>query len=264
MSPTLTRITIFPIKSLDGCEVSSAEVLPSGALKNDRRFALVDSAGGVVNGKRLAAIHRIRASYDANQSRVTLSSENRQQDFSLSQQQPELAAWCSEVLNFECHLTENQEQGLPDDDDAPGPTLISEGSLQTVCQWFSQLTLEETRRRLRANLEISATEPFWEDQLVGQPGEEKTFSIGQSVWWGEGICQRCVVPARDSHTGETIAKFSKKIAANRLQSLPEWSPRQRFDHYYRLAINTSLVSLAAERTIEIGNPVRPLEQTTFE
>lgn len=260
MTPTLTRITVFPIKSLDGCDVTNAEVLPSGALKNDRRFALVDSSGGVINGKRLAAIHQIRASYNSNQSRVTLSSKENQQAFSLPEQQEELAAWCSDFLHFDCRLIENQEMGFPDDVESPGPTVLSQGSLQSVSEWYNQLTVEKTRRRLRANLEVSAEEPFWEDQLVGPPGGDRTFQIGPAVWKGEAICQRCVVPARNPETGETIAKFSKKFAANRIDTLPMWSPREHFDHYYRLGINTSLVSLASEDTIEIGDEVRPLEK----
>jgi uncharacterized protein YcbX len=47
--PTLDRITIFPVKSLDGVDVEGATVLPSGAVEHDRRWRLVDAQGGVVN-----------------------------------------------------------------------------------------------------------------------------------------------------------------------------------------------------------------------
>ncbi|MFM7034641.1 MAG: MOSC N-terminal beta barrel domain-containing protein [Planctomycetia bacterium] len=40
--PTLDRITIYPVKSLDGVDVEECRVLPSGALENDRRWRLVD------------------------------------------------------------------------------------------------------------------------------------------------------------------------------------------------------------------------------
>ncbi|NDC55027.1 MAG: molybdenum cofactor biosysynthesis protein, partial [Planctomycetia bacterium] len=50
--PTLDRITLYPVKSLDGIDVETARVLPSGALEHDRRWRLVDLDGRVVNAKR--------------------------------------------------------------------------------------------------------------------------------------------------------------------------------------------------------------------
>ena len=41
----LARITIYPIKSLDGYGRTSIEVLTSGALADDRRWALVTTSG---------------------------------------------------------------------------------------------------------------------------------------------------------------------------------------------------------------------------
>ncbi len=64
MSAVLGRITIFPIKSLDGVDVLEARVLASGALEHDRQFALIDAEGRFVNGKRTEAVHRVRAEYD--------------------------------------------------------------------------------------------------------------------------------------------------------------------------------------------------------
>jgi uncharacterized protein YcbX len=39
-SPTLDRITLYPVKSLDGVDVEEACVLPSGGLEFDRRWRL--------------------------------------------------------------------------------------------------------------------------------------------------------------------------------------------------------------------------------
>jgi len=62
--PTLDRITIFPVKSLDGMDVDEARVLPSGGLEHDRRWQLVDMEGRVVNAKRTPRCHAIRAEFD--------------------------------------------------------------------------------------------------------------------------------------------------------------------------------------------------------
>ena len=249
--PHISRITVYPIKSLPGTDRQQVAVLPSGALEHDRRYALVDSEGNYVNGKRHAAILRIRANYDVKFEHVTLSLEGNQQTFSLEAQRSELANWCSEALGLTCRLEENLERGFPDDTDATGPTLLGRGSLETVFQWFSELDLGETWRRFRTNLEVSSTEPFWEDQLV--TNSNQTFGIGQSRWYAHGICQRCVVPTRDSLTGEALSGFAKSLSTYRQDSLPSWSPVEKFDHFYRLAINTRLAILGDVARISVGD-----------
>ena len=57
--PRLARIALYPIKSLDPISVDAADLLPCGALKHDRQFALVDVAGRFVNGKRTDLVHRL-------------------------------------------------------------------------------------------------------------------------------------------------------------------------------------------------------------
>ncbi len=71
--PHLARILIYPIKSFDAVEVVSTDVLPSGALRNDRRWALVDADDRVVNGKRSPLVHQIRSRFDLAHERVELS-----------------------------------------------------------------------------------------------------------------------------------------------------------------------------------------------
>ena len=61
--PVLDRITIYPVKSLDGVEVATALVLPCGALENDRRWRLVDMERRVVNAKRMPLVQAVRATF---------------------------------------------------------------------------------------------------------------------------------------------------------------------------------------------------------
>jgi MOSC domain-containing protein len=256
--PTLKRITVFPIKSLDGCELPAAKVLQIGALEHDRRYALVDAWGKFINGKQCQAIHAIRAAFSDDFQQVTLELAARRETFSLENEQPEIAQWCGEALGKSCRLVENAEVGFPDDGEAPGPTLLSTATLVTVASWFG-LSLEEARRRFRANLEIDADEPFWEDRLVGERTKVRRFAIGGTVWQGRGICQRCVVPSRDSHSGAVTGGFARQFSERREASLPDWSPAYRFDHFYRLAINTGLDSAAGESIIRVGDAVTALE-----
>lgn len=252
MTATLDRITIYPIKSLDGIDVTSVAVLPSGGLENDRRFALFDAEGRYVNGKRTAAFHRIRAKYDLARMTVEFNERN---NFSLLQEPTEIGQYLSSALGIACGLAENPAGGFPDDTDAPGPTLISTATLTEVATWFPGLALDNARPRFRANLEIGGVEPFWEDRLVGPATSQVGFRIGETQWLGINPCQRCVVPTRDATTGDATAGFQKTFAIAREKHLPAWAPRDRFNHFYRLSVNTRPASDQSTKTLHIGDRV---------
>jgi MOSC domain-containing protein len=258
MSARLHRITIYPIKSLDGVAVGGIDVLANGGLTGDRRFALLDEEGRFVNGKRTPAVHQIRATYHIPKMQVRLEDHvrNKAVDFSLIESKQEIGIWLSAALGVSCELAENTTGGFPDDTDAPGPTLISTATLRAVASWFPGLSLDETRRRFRANLEIDGMEPFWEDRLVGPAGNEVPFQIGDVGWLGVNPCQRCVVPTRTPDTGEVTPTFQKLFAGRRQDSLPPWAPADRFDHFYRLAVNTRLAPNQSGGRLIVADPVR--------
>jgi uncharacterized protein len=257
MPAFLDRITIFPIKSLDGVSVDEIDVLPGGGLANDRRFALLDGDGRFVNGKRTATVHRVRAVYDLPELRVQLRDTMRDAvaQFTLTESKREIADWLSTALGTPCTFAENTSGGFPDDTAAPGPTLISTATLQAVTTWFPELSLDEVRHRFRANLEIGGVEPFWEDRLVGPAGSEIPFQIGSVRWLGVNPCRRCVVPSRSSNSGDVTPAFQRVFAQNRQQSLPPWAAADRFDHFYRLAVNTRLGSSQSAGTLRRGDCV---------
>jgi MOSC N-terminal beta barrel domain len=70
--PTLSRIEIFPVKSLDGVVLQDVTVLPSGALKGDRQYALLDVKGQFVNGKNNTLVHRLRTAFSEDLTTITL------------------------------------------------------------------------------------------------------------------------------------------------------------------------------------------------
>jgi len=253
--PQLDRITIFPIKSLDGHQVQSVEVLPSGALAGDRLFALQDTSGQFVNGKKNAAVHRVRARFGDDLESVTLSCDGNEETFALEVGNQALAEWLGQRLGVECQLVENRTGGFPDDCDSPGPTLISTASLAEVSDWFPEMNLEEARRRFRMNLEVGSELPFWEDRLVAEKPNLSRFRVGDTVWQGRGICRRCVVPSRDARYGTTTASFAKEFSRRRQESLPDWSPSDRFDHFYRLGVNTAIESLGNGSFLRVGDEV---------
>jgi uncharacterized protein YcbX len=257
--PTLAGITIYPFKSLDGQAVDRVRVLSSGALEDDRRWALVDDAGQFINGKRTASIHAVRSAFDLEQLRAELEVQREAghevATFDLREDREELERWFSLRLHQHVRLVENTTEGFPDDTDAPGPTIISTATLETVASWFPGLSVDEVRRRFRANLEIAGVEPFWEDRLYAAPGEEVRFWIGEVAFSGVNPCQRCVVPSRDSHSGDVWPQFAKQFAQQREAHLPAWANAARFDHFYRLAVNTRLMSLSASTYIARGDSI---------
>jgi len=182
--PTLDRITIYPVKSLDGVEVEAARVLACGALEHDRRWRLVDCEGRVMNAKRSAVFAAIRADFDLDARRIVLSVDEQalsaraigaadlerlsglaRESFALVPGQGGPCGWLSEAVGGEVLLEERIDGGFPDDRDAPGPTLVSTASLVEVGRWFG-IDLEEARRRFRMNLEIGGCDAFWEDVLA--------------------------------------------------------------------------------------------------
>lgn len=254
--PRLSRITIYPIKSLDGFETSAAELMPTGPIAGDRRWAIVDPMRQFINGKRTTAVHLIRAAFEEEGRVVTLSHEQLGAErFSLPDEARGAGEWLSEALGNKCLLIENQAIGFPDDGDASGPTLISTASLRRAGDWFG-LDAAEMRRRIRANLEIDGDDPFWEDRLVATAVGSPRFAIGGALFRGRTACQRCIVPARDSQTGDAISGFAKQFAVHRREELPAWAPAEAFDHFYRLALNTIRDPAGGESHVRVGDELR--------
>jgi uncharacterized protein len=259
MAVLLERITLFPIKSLDGVEVKVARLLPSGALADDRSLALFDLEGRVVNGKRTAKIHLVRSRFDLVRRRVSLSAAGFEaSDFDLDGDRDRIADWFSNFFGFPVALRENLEHGFPDDLDSPGPTIISRQTLEQVCSWYEGIDLGAMRRRFRTNLELLADRPFWEDRLFLEQGSEVRFALGEVNFAGVNPCQRCPVPTRDAVTGEILPGFQKTFVAARERDLPSWVRRDRFNHFYRLAVNTRAVGHVGGKVLSVGDRLQIL------
>lgn len=260
--PTLTRIAIHPLKSFDPILVDSASVLANGALQHDRRFAFVDSAGRFVNAKRTALIHALQVQLDPDARTLTVKRrcDETALQWQIDSERTAVERWFSEYFSVDVTLVEDDAGGFPDDGEATGPTVVSTESLQTVASWLPGLTIDQVRLRFRANLEFSAAEPFWEDRLFGTAADTaRSFRIGDVLLAGTNPCQRCVVPSRDPVTGEIWPEFSRRFSQYRSEQLPAWAPRGRFDHFYRLTVNTRLIDRGGG-LVRIGDPVELVAQ----
>ena len=251
--PVLSKIWIYPIKSLDGVSVESSTLTSGGALTLDREFALVDQSDRFINAKRTAQIHLVRSQFDIPKRLVTLSSpEHAPETFSLESDRPKIEAWLTQFFGFDVKLIQNQDSGFPDDLEASGPTIISEATLAEAASWFDGITVDNMRSRLRTNLELTGVPAFWEDVLFSSPIKETGFYLGDIAFQGTNPCQRCIVPTRDPLTGEVWKKFQKQVGEQRKASLPAWADVTPFNHYYRLAVNTKIASTEIAKTVQVG------------
>ncbi|MEH1779853.1 MAG: MOSC N-terminal beta barrel domain-containing protein [Nostoc sp.] len=255
MTPYLAKILLYPVKSLDGVEVENARVLASGALQYDREFAIIDERGRFVNGKRHPKIHLLRAQFELLNRTISLQipGGDSQQIFHLDEERQILEATLSDFFEFSVTLGQNSLMGFPDDTNSLGPTVISTATLTEVASWFAGLSVDEMRRRMRANIEISGVPAFWEDQLFSEQGDLVSFRVGDVHFFGVNPCQRCIVPTRDSYLGEAYPNFQKIFATQRQATLPNWVASAPFNHFYRLSVNTQLPSSSAGKILQIGD-----------
>ncbi|MBD2212349.1 MOSC N-terminal beta barrel domain-containing protein [Calothrix sp. FACHB-156] len=256
--PYLAKILLYPIKSFDGVEVENARVLASGTLEFDREFAIFDERGNFVNGKRHAKIHSLRAKFALSNRTLSLQipGSNLEQVFHLDREKQALVATLSDFFGFPVKLQQNSVQGFPDDTKCLGPTVISTATLTEVASWFPGVTVEQMRRRMRANLEIGGVPAFWEDQLFSSQSDQTvSFRIGNVSFVGVQPCQRCVVPTRDPDSGLADAQFQKTFVKQRQVTLPDGVAISRFNHFYKLSVNTIASVSSFETMLQIGNEV---------
>ena len=167
-----------------------------------------------------------------------------------------LERWLEPHFGRRVIVRRDAKAGFPDDSTASGPTIVSTATLQTVAAWFPTLGgAAAARDRFRSNIEIGDVPPFWEDRLYGAAAETVAFAIGAVQFDGVNPCARCVVPSRDAETGAVTPAFAKTLAERRAASLPHWANRTRFDHYYRLAVNTRIAPSQAGKTLALADPI---------
>jgi uncharacterized protein YcbX len=259
-SPTVDRLTIYPIKSLDGRSVESVSIVENGGLAGDREFALFDAEDNYVNGKREQQIHRIRADYEATGERIDTvrlsTAETESHRFAVDELgDSEAVDWLSEQVGYPVSLARDPAGGFPDDTTASGPTIISTATIETVASWFDGISTEGMRRRLRPNIELGGVPAFWEDHLFTDRSHHVEFAIGDISFRGVNPCQRCVVPSRDPDTGKEYDGFQSKFIEKREETLPEWSGGDWFNHHFRLMLNTMIPQSEWGSEIAVGDVV---------
>jgi uncharacterized protein YcbX len=256
-TPTISKLYIYPVKSLDWVELNRAEI-GIHSLKNDRVFAMKTADDRYVNSKRTGDVHQLQATYDLENKLIHLKKRGTEntETFELRIDNNMLNEYLSDFFKLEIHLVQSDIGELLDVPYQSSATLISTASYQALLQDFPNHSLDDFRLRFRANIEIEGVEAFWEERLFHSPGKAVRFSIGEANMIGMTPRERCNVPPRDPLTGETDKTFVKKIMSSRENSLPDFSNLKAFGNMYHLSIDTYLPPTEAGKTIRIGDEVK--------
>ncbi len=254
----IKNITIYPVKSLDGISLQKARFGPGGCLLHDREYAIVDANGKKVKGKSNVMVHLLRSRIDFENEMVSLKHETETawNHFHLIKDKTLIDGFLSTFFKIPVTLQRDTAGRFLDEPVKSGVTILSTASLERVSSWFDNLSLEETRKRFRANIEITDVPAFWEDQLFYKEGTAVEFKIGDALLYGLSPRARCVVPARHPQTGETIQGFQKSFALQRAAGIPAWSLLNVYGHSYYLAVDCYIPSSEFGKWIEVGDEMK--------
>jgi len=247
----VARLTRYPVKALSGETVESARITSGGTLAGDREFALFAADGDPVNGKRTRRVHDIETTCDAGVVTVTTEDDDATFDLRDADGRADAETWFSDFFDLDVEVRRDAELGFVDRRRA-GPSVISTATLETVADWYD-VTVENVRRRMRANVEIAGVPAFWEDQFVGDGPDG--FHAGDVSVSGVEPCGRCVVPERDPDTGDRDPEFRERFLTRREATFPDWVDRDAFDHYYALMLIADVPAADRGETLTVGDSV---------
>ncbi len=255
--PHVAGLRVYPVKALEGMAVDRADITRGGTLEHDREYALVDSSGEPINGKRTPRVHELDVTFDPERHRLTVVADGESRVFDLVADPDPAEAWFSAYFDEDVTITRDEDLGFVDRREA-GPSVVSTATLETVASWFDELTVDSVRRRLRANIEIDGVPPFWEDRFVGE--DAPAFRAGDVRIEGVTPCGRCVVPTRDPDTGDALEGFQERFVERREATFPDWADRDAFDHYYSLMLIARVPDGRGDTSIQVGDDVDVVEE----
>jgi uncharacterized protein YcbX len=264
-NPTLGRITIYPIKSLDGVSLQKAMISEGGCLWHDREYAITDDTGKFLIGKTNRLVHTLRSEMNFETETVSFrrQGETDWKHFQVQKETEEIQSYLAEYLGMPVRFNKNSTGRFLDIPDISGVTVVSQASLQSVSEWYENLTLEETRKRFRATIELEGITPFWEDHLFLSEGKGVEFTIGEVTMFGMSPRARCVVPTRNPQTGEVTHAFPKIFSKQRAASKPDWSTLDNYGHHFFLTVNCYIPETETGKFIAVGDEVSIIGEKTF-
>lgn len=232
----LSEIYIYPVKSLGGIRINSAETGERG-LKYDRRYLLVDEFGSFLTQREYPRLALLKLSIEENRFKV-LDTKNDCQiyipfEFNSGDKidvkiwsdvcnaiklPEEINLWFSRAISKKCTLVY-----MPDDErrivekkyvvdehivsfaDAYPYLIIGKSSLDDL---NSRLDHPVTMDRFRPNFVFSGGDPYEEDTW-------KDFEINDVFFSAVKPCARCVITTTDQNTGARQKEPLKTLSTYR-------------------------------------------------
>ncbi|HFD4652302.1 TPA: MOSC N-terminal beta barrel domain-containing protein [Vibrio parahaemolyticus] len=215
--PVLSKINVFPVKSVGGVSLSSAWVEKQG-LSFDRRFMIAKADGSMITARKYPQMVTVKSALLADG--VVFSSlgmeplKIRYQDFKM-QETPatvwkdtftaytttdDADDWFSQVLGQRVELLFSGEQSNRVRESLGQNVSFADGYPVLV---ISQASLEELNKRsseqhsmdqFRTNLVVSDTKPFEEDSW-------KRIRIGEVEFESLKPCERCILTTINTQRG---------------------------------------------------------------
>lgn len=265
LQPIVSRITIYPIKSLDGISLQKGMITKGGCILHDREYAIVGPGEKFIIGKNNPLVHSLRSYINFENEIVSFrhEEETNWQQFNLQNERTSINSYLSDFFKVPSTLSQNKEGRFLDIPDISGITILSTSSLHSISEWFNNMEVEETRKRFRATIEIEGTIPFWEDHLFSKEGAGIEFTLGEVTLFGMSPRARCVVPTRDPESGEVIHGFPKIFSKHRATDLPAWSTLDQYGHHYYLTVNCYIPHTEIGKCIHVGDEVKIIGEKIF-
>ncbi len=211
---TVSALLTTPVKGLRVVARDALHLTTAGVADN-RRFYLVDERGRMVNGKQIAALHEVVASYGHAERTlelafpdgtrvagpVALGEELATTFFSRPTPARELrgdfAAALSEHTGRALRLVEGVHRSGVDRGRDGAISLVSRASLQALAQIAQASEIDARRFRMLVELD-GLDEAHEEDTWVGRP-----VRLGTALVRVRGHVGRCLVTQRDPESGRS-------------------------------------------------------------
>jgi uncharacterized protein YcbX len=233
----ISHLYVYPIKSLGGIELSTAQLTDRG-IEHDRRWMLVDEQNRFLTQREHPKMAVLRTAIQGNQ--LAVYEKGQESDMirlnlyatgtealkvqiwddvcDAVQISDSVNQWFSEKLDSVCKLVYmpdeskrkvDQRYAIKDDltgfSDGYPVLMIGQASLDDL---NSRLEEPVPMNRFRPNIVFTGGTPFQEDSM-------KQFQINGADFYAVKPCARCAVPTTNQDTGERKKEPMKTLATYR-------------------------------------------------
>lgn len=234
---TISELFIYPIKSLSGVKVNSAEITDRG-FKYDRRWMLIDENNRFLSQREVARMALIKvtitekyllATYQSKSIEIPLCTDNKEvinvniwDDECVAQLvDTEIDNWFTHILGIKCRLVymPDESKRITDQRYAPDGSVTSFADAYPF-MIIGQASLNDLNKRLTETLPMNRFRPnivfdggaAYQEDIINQ------CIVNNINFLGVKLCARCNIPTIDQETALSSKEPSKTMATYRLKN----------------------------------------------